>query len=43
MSKKKNPIENEAIIKTDVDFNKLETVGVVVFESEDVNGEETIS
>lgn len=40
---KKNPIENEAIVKTDVDFNKLETVGVVVFESEDVNGEETIS
>ena len=37
---KKNPIENEAIVKTNVDFNKLETVGVIVFESEDVNGEE---
>ena len=40
---KKNPIENEAIVKTSVDFNKLETVGVIVFESEDVNGEETVS
>lgn len=40
---KKNPIENEAIVKTNVDFNKLETVGVIVFESEDVNGEETVS
>ena len=40
---KKNPIENEAIVKTNVDFNKLETVGVIVFESEDVNGEEAVS
>ena len=40
---KKNPIENEAIVKTIVDFNKLETVGVIVFESEDVNGEEAVS
>lgn len=40
---KTNPIENEAIIKTEVDFGKLETVGIIVIESEDINGEETIS
>lgn len=40
---KKNPVENEAIVKTDVDFDKLETVGIVVYESEDVDGQETIS
>ena len=40
---KKNPIENEAVVKTNVDFNKLETVGIIVIESEDVNGEEVIS
>ncbi len=40
---KKNPVENEAIVKTDVDFDKLETVGIVVFESEDVDGQETVS
>lgn len=40
---KKNPIENEAIIKTEVDFSKIETVGVVVIESEGENGEETVS
>lgn len=27
---KSNPLENEAIIKTYVDFNKLETVGVII-------------
>lgn len=40
---KKNPVENEAIVKTDVDFDKLETVGIVVYESEDVDGQETVS
>lgn len=32
---KKNPIENEAVVKTYVDFNKLETVAIIV---EEVNG-----
>lgn len=29
---KKNPIENEAVIKTYVDFNKLETVAIIIEE-----------
>lgn len=29
---KKNPIENEAVVKTYVDFNKLETVAIIVEE-----------
>lgn len=31
---KKNPLENEALIKTSVDFNTLETVGIIVLEDE---------
>lgn len=31
---KKNPIENEAVVKTYVDFNKLETVAIIVEEFE---------
>ncbi len=31
---KKNPLENEAIIKTTVDFDRLETVGIIVVEED---------
>ncbi len=31
---KKNPIENEALIKTSVDFNRLETIGIIVLEDD---------
>lgn len=31
---KKNPVENEALIKTTVDFNRLETVGIIVLEED---------
>ena len=31
---KKNPIENEALIKTSVDFNRLETIGIIVLEED---------
>ena len=34
---KMNPLENEAIIKTYVDFNKLETVAVIITNLEDEN------
>ena len=27
---KKNPVENEAVLKTYIDFNKLETVAIIV-------------
>lgn len=36
---KTNPIENEAILKTYVDFNKLETVAVIISEDISENGE----
>lgn len=31
---KKNPAENEAVVETFVDFNRLETVAVIIGESE---------
>lgn len=33
---KKNPVENEAILKTYIDFNKLETVAIIVEEYKEV-------
>lgn len=34
---KKNPVENEAVLKTYIDFNKLETVAIIVEEYKDAN------